>query len=51
MFGQNCDICAVCNVKGYLWVHGGMKGYLWVHGGCLWVQGGYLSVLGGYLGG
>ena len=47
-FGQNCDVCAVCNVKGYLWVHGG---YQWVQGGYLWVQGGYLSVLGGYLGG
>ena len=40
-FGQNCDVYADCNVKGYLRAHGG----------CLWVRGGYLSILEGYLGG
>ena len=40
-FGQTCAVCAVCNVKGYLWLHGGY----------LWVQEGYLSILGGHMGG
>ena len=46
--GLNCDVCTVCNVRGYLWVQGR---YLGVWGGYLWVQGGYLSDFGGYMDG
>ena len=24
--GLNCDVCTVCNVRGYLWVQGGYLG-------------------------
>ena len=52
-FGQNCDVCTVSNVKGYLWVQGDylrVQGRLSVGLGRLSVGFGWLSGWVGQMG-